>query len=94
MELKFNKFQSTLEQLNIDSYPDEIKESFFDFLNNVPYIKALVSPNRPYAKDCPRDKEEKIIVDLTNPPIIEDTDYFRPVALHYFPILIVNMASG
>ena len=83
MELKFNKFQSTLEQLNIDSYPDEIKESFFDFLNNVPYIKALVSPNRPYAKDCPRDKEEKIIVDLTNPPIIEDTDYFRPVALHY-----------
>lgn len=83
MELKFNKFQSTLEQLNIDSYPDEIKESFFDFLNNVPYIKALVSPDRPYAKDCPRDKEEKIIVDLTNPPIIEDTDYFRPVALHY-----------
>lgn len=83
MELKFNKFQSTLEQLNIDSYPDEIKESFYDFLNNVPYIKALVSPDRPYAKDCPRDKEEKIIVDLTNPPIIEDTDYFRPVALHY-----------
>ena len=68
MELKFNKFQSTLEQLNIDSYPEEIKESFFDFLNNVPYIKALVSPDRPYAKDCPRDKEEKIIVDLTNPP--------------------------
>ena len=83
MELKFNKFQSTLEQLNIDSYPEEIKESFFDFLNNVPYIKALVSPDRPYAKDCPRDKEEKIIVDLTNPPIIEDTDYFRPVALYY-----------
>lgn len=83
MELKFNKFQSTLEQLNIDSYPEEIKESFFDFLNNVPYIKALVSPDRPYAKDCPKDKEEKIIVDLTNPPIIEDTDYFRPVALHY-----------
>ena len=83
MELQFNKFQSTLEQLNIDSYPEEIKESFFDFLNNVPYIKALVSPDRPYAKDCPRDKEEKIIVDLTNPPIIEDTDYFRPVALHY-----------
>ena len=83
MELKFNKFQSTLEQLNIDSYPEEIKESFFDFLNNVPYIKALVSPDRPYAKDCPRDKEGKIIVDLTNPPIIEDTDYFRPVALYY-----------
>ena len=83
MEMQFNKYQSNLEDLNIDSYPEEIKEQFFDFMNNVPYIKALVSPNRPYAKDCPRDKEEKIIVDLTNPPIIEDTDYFRPVAIHY-----------
>ena len=43
----------------------------------------MVSPNRPYAKDCPRDSEGKIIVDLANPPIIEDTDYFRPTALHY-----------
>ena len=83
MEMEFNKYQSKLEDLNIDSYPEEIKEQFFDFMNNVPYIKALVSPNRPYAKDCPRDKDEKIIVDLTNPPIIEDTDYFRPIAIHY-----------
>ena len=83
MEYKFNEYQSTIEDLNIDSYPEEIKESFFDFLNNVPYIQTLVSENRPLAKDCPRDKEGKIIVDLTNPPIITDTDYFRPVAIHY-----------
>lgn len=81
--MEFNKFQSTLEELHIDGYPEEIKEAFYDFINNVPYIKSLVSPNRPYAKDCPRDAEGKIIVDLTNPPIIEDTDYFRPVAIQY-----------
>ena len=81
--MEFNEYQSTLEELHIDGYPDEIKEAFFDFLNNVPYIKSLVSPNRPYAKDCPRDKEGKIYVDLTNPPIITDTDYFRPTAIHY-----------
>lgn len=81
--MEFNKYQTSLEELGIDSYPAEIKEAFYDFLTNVPYIKALTSPNRPYAKDCPRDKDGKIIVDLTNPPIIEDTDYFRPTAIHY-----------
>lgn len=81
--MEFNKFQSTLEELKIDSYPQEIKDDFYDFINTVPYIKSLTSPNRPYAKDCPRDSEGKIIVDLTNPPIIEDTDYFRPTALYF-----------
>lgn len=80
---EFNKYQSTIQELNIDNYPLEIREAFYDFLTNVPYIKALVSPNRPYAKDCPRDNQGRIIVDLTNPPIITDTDYFRPVALHF-----------
>lgn len=79
----WNKYQSTPEQLNLDNYPEEIKEQFFDFINTVPYIKNLISENRPYAKDCPRDQEGKIIVDFTNPPIIEDTDYFRPTAIYF-----------
>lgn len=79
----YNKYQSTPEQLNLDNYPEEIKEQFFDFINTVPYIKNLISENRPYAKDCPRDQDGKIIVDFTNPPIIEDTDYFRPTAIHF-----------
>ena len=83
MEEQFNKFQTSLEDLGIDNYPQEIKEAFYDFITNVPYIKSLVSPDRPYAKDCPRDDEGRIIVDLTNPPIITDTDYFRPTAIHY-----------
>lgn len=60
----WNKYQSTPEQLNLDNYPEEIKEQFFDFINTVPYIKNLISENRPYAKDCPRDQDGKIIVDL------------------------------
>lgn len=79
----WNKYQSTPEQLNLDNYPEEIKEQFFDFINTVPYIKNLISENRPYAKDCPRDQDGKIIVDFTNPPIIEDTDYFRPTAIYF-----------
>ena len=80
---EFNKYQSSLEELKIDSYPAEIKEAFFDYLNSVPYIKYLVSKDRPRAKDLPRDAEGKIIVDLTKPHILENMDYFRPTALHY-----------
>ena len=81
--LQFNKYQSSLEELNIQNYPQEIQEQFFDFINNVPFIKHLISPNRLRAKDLPRDSEGKIIIDLTKPHILEDMDYFRPAAIHY-----------
>ena len=54
-----------------------------DFITNVEFIQKLISPDRPHAKDLPRDKKGRIIVDITNPHIIEDADYFRPAALHY-----------
>lgn len=79
----FNEYQSSLEELKIDQYPEEIQEQFFDFINTVPYIKNLIAVDRPRAKDLPRDVDGKIVVDLTNPPIIEDIDFFRPVAKHF-----------
>ena len=81
--MELNKYQSTFEDLQLDSYPQEVQDEFMDAINSVPLIQHLISPNRPLAKDCPRDERGRIIVDLTNPPIIEDTDYFRPVALFY-----------
>lgn len=79
----FNECQSTLEELHFDSYPEEVKEQFLDFLNNVPFIKFLVSKDRPHAKDLPRDKDGKIIFDVIKPPILDDMDYFRPAAIEY-----------
>ena len=81
--MEFNKYQSTFEELELDKYPQEVQDEFMENLLGVPFIQNLVSPNRPYPKDCPKDNEGKIIIDLTNPPIIEDTDYFRPVALFF-----------
>lgn len=80
---KFNEYQSSIEDLNIDKEPQEIQDQFYDFLNNVPYIVNLVSSNRLRAKDLPKDNEGKIIIDLTSPHILEDMDYFRPTAIHY-----------
>ena len=80
---KFNEYQSSIEDLNIDKEPQEIQDQFYDFLNNVPYIVNLVSDKRLRAKDLPKDNEGKIIIDLTSPHILEDMDYFRPTAIHY-----------
>jgi hypothetical protein len=43
----------------------------------------MININRPRAKDLPRDIDGKIIVDITKPHTIENTDYFRPTAIHF-----------
>ena len=83
MEVQMNKYQTPLTGELLQTLPEEVIEQLYDCLNNIPFIKNLVSPNRKYAKDLPRDSKGRIIVDLANPHIIEDSDYFRPSALHF-----------
>lgn len=78
-----NKYQTKYSKEYLESLPKEVQEQYYDFITNVPYIKYLLSDNRPYARDLPRDEEGKIIIDITKPHILEDTDYFRPSAIHY-----------
>ena len=78
-----NKYQTVYSQEYLDSLPKEVLEQYYDFTANVPYIRALVADNRKYARDLPRDNEGKIIIDITSPHILEDTDYFGPSAIHY-----------
>lgn len=81
--IKFNKCQTPLEDLHLEKYPTEVQEQFWDFINNVPFIKWMVSPDRPLVSELPRDEEGKAIIDITHPPILEDSDYFRPSALAF-----------
>ena len=83
MDIKMNKYQTPLTEELLSSLPDEIVEQLYDYINNIPFIRNLISPDRKYARDLPRDNKGRIVVDLTNPHIIEDADYFRPAALHY-----------
>ena len=78
-----NKYQTGYSKEYIESLPKEVQEQYYDFITNVPYISKLLSDNRKYAKDLPRDNEGKIIIDITEPHILENTDYFRPSAIHY-----------
>ena len=83
MDIRMNKYQTPLTKELLSSLPDEIVEQLYDCINNIPFIRNLVSPDRKYARDLPRDNKGRIVVDLTNPHIIEDADYFRPAAIHY-----------
>lgn len=81
--IKFNKCQTPLEDLHLEKYPAEVQEQFWDFLNNVPFIRWMVSPDRPLVSELPRDNEGRAIIDITHPPILEGSDYFRPSALAF-----------
>lgn len=78
-----NEFQTEVTKEFMETMPEEVQQWFLDFIENIEFIKRLISPNRRRAKDCPRDKEGKIEVDITNPHILEDMDYFRPMAKFY-----------
>ena len=80
---KMNRFQTELTEELVNSLPQEVQDQLLDIINNVEFVKRLISPARQYAKDRPRDPQGRIIVDLVNPHILEDMDYFRPTALHY-----------
>ena len=79
----YNKYQTQLTEEYLNSLNPEVKEKLFEYINTVPFIQNLISPDRKYAKDLPRDLEGKIIVDICNPHILEDMDYFREMAIHF-----------
>ena len=70
-----------MEELELNKYPQEVQEQFWDFLNNVPFIKWMVAPERPLISNVPRDDQGRAIIDVTHPPILENSDYFRQTAL-------------
>mgnify|MGYP000183435258 FL=1 len=78
-----NKYQTELTEELMNTLPQEVQEQLLETLTTVEFVKRLTSPNRPYARDLPRDEKGRIIVDITNPHIIEDADYFRQPALHF-----------
>lgn len=83
MDILMNKYQTQITDELLSGLPQEVQDQLLDIINNVEFVKRLISPTRQYAKDRPRDSQGRIIVDLANPHILEDMDYFRPTALHY-----------
>lgn len=83
MYISTNKFQTQLTDELLASLNPEVKDDLLDMITNVEYVKRLISPDRRYAKDMPRSKNSKIIVDLCNPHILEHMEYFTQSADHF-----------
>lgn len=81
--IQTNEYQTAITQSFLDTMPPEVQEQFMDFVDNVPLIKWMIGLDRPRAKDIPRDKDGRIIVDIARPHILENMDYFRPAAKFY-----------
>jgi hypothetical protein len=85
---KFNKHQTVLNEELKDSLPKEVWLELLDYISSVEYIKRLIAPEhiRGYAKDRTKSEnynDNRIEVDLSNPHILEDMNYFREKALYF-----------
>lgn len=81
--IETNKYQTQLTDELLGSLKEEVRTDLLDIINNVEFVRRLISPDRKYAKDMPKDKSGKIVVDLANPHILENMEYFTPTARHF-----------
>lgn len=90
---KLNSFQTTLahykELLLNEDVPKEVYDKVLEHCSTVKFIQNLIADEsvRGYIKDKPREtdyyNDGRANIDLTNPHILEDMDYFRERALFY-----------
>jgi len=45
--MKFNKCQTSIDDLHLEKYPQEVQEQFWDYIHNVPFIRWMISGERP-----------------------------------------------
>lgn len=89
-----NKIQTQITDEFVKKLDSYVKEELFDSIDRIEFIKQLISPHRKYAKDKKRwdrpysknrieDPNGKIAVDMENPHILEDMDFFKPSAIYF-----------
>ena len=81
--MEVNEYQTNVTDEMLKDYPQEVQDQFWDAVNNIEFIRTLISPNRKRACDLDRDADGKIIVDVIHPHILENMDYFRPAAIYF-----------
>lgn len=86
--MELNKYQSPITDELKESLPKEVYENLIEYISTVKFIKNLIAPEhiRGFAKDRPISQlydDNRIEVDITNPHILEDMDYFRERAIFF-----------
>jgi len=81
--MEVNSVNTQLDDELLKDLDKELRTELFDFIDSVKFIRNLISPNRPKLSSLEKEEDGRIKVDITNPHILEDMDYFRQPAVHY-----------
>jgi len=97
MEIKMNKYQTPLTEELKDTLPKEVWDDMLEYISQVQFIQNLIAPEeqRGFITDRPvmtyeNDQGEMVeyedgrrVVNITNPHILEDMDFFRERAIFF-----------
>ena len=89
---KVNEYQTSITEELLQDLPKEVGDNLLESIATIPFVKNLISDKRERAKDRPRDAHGRIIVDLANPHILENMEYFQQTAEHYKKYGVYNKA--
>lgn len=87
--MNLNKYQTPITEELKNSLPKEVYDNLLEYISTVKFIQNLIAPEevRGFAKNRPKEnqfyKDGRIEVDITNPHILEDMDYFRERAIFF-----------
>lgn len=86
--MELNNYQSVITPELKESLPREVYENLIEYTSTIKFIKNLIAPEhiRGFAKDRPKSTlydDNRIDVDITNPHILEDMNYFRQPAIFF-----------
>lgn len=80
---KYNELQTPITEKLLEHLDSKSKTDFFNYLTEIEFLRALTSSNRQRAKDRPKDKLGRVIVDLENPHRLENMSYFTERADYF-----------
>src|SRR5690606_20755389 len=81
--IEVNDVQTPIEEKELLKMNPEIRAELYDILDKIELVGNMISPNRRRVHQMPLDEEGKIIVDLEDPHILHDMDFFRKPAIHF-----------
>lgn len=86
--MELNRYQTNITEELRNSIPKEVYDNLLEYISTVRFIKNLIAPEyiRGTISDRPEDplySDGRKLIDITNPHILEDIDYFRERAIFF-----------
>lgn len=81
--IKSNKLQTQWTEAEWEDMDKNVRAEILDCIETISFIAKLLDHNRPKSKDKEKDEQGKIKVNIEEPHILEDMDYFRQAGLHF-----------